>query len=266
MTPVAHEHVLLSSLEAHASSRGDVVFVAGVADGSVRVDGVGGVGDAAAVYDVDVARVEGTLGERDEGVAAVAVLVGPRAAPVALDHGALALAAHRAGFLAHVLRMVELVGEDVFVVGGEEDGGDVARGGGVGAVVAHLAENLEHVEVIAGVLEGDETAALAARAIQAVHVEGDVRVGERRVQLRLEEVAADARGGAREGEEGVEERGLVVGVLVRGRLGRRTVARNRHRDGGGGEVEGTARGGGPRRRASANTKRDHAGFSRTRAA
>ena len=168
--------------------------------------------------------------------------MGPRAAPVALDHGALALAAHRAGFLAHVLGVVALVGEDVRVVGGEEDGGDVARGGGVGAVVAHLAENLEHVEVIAGVLEGDETAALAARAIQAVHVEGDVRVGERRVQLRLEEVAADARGGAREGEEGVEERGLVVEVLVRGRLGRRTVARNRHRDGRRGEDEGTARG------------------------
>ena len=182
------------------------------------------VRDAAAVDDVHVARVEGTLGERDEGVAAVALLVDPRAATVALDHGALVIAAHRAGFLAHVLGVVTLVGEEVFVVDGQEDVGDVARGGDVGAVVAHLAENLEHVEVLAGVLEGDETAALAACAVQAVRVEGDVRVRERRVELRLEEAAADARRGAREGEERVEERGLVVGFLVHGCLGRRTIA------------------------------------------
>ena len=170
----------------------------------------------------------------------MALLVDPRAATVALDHGALVIAAHRAGFLAHVLGVVTLVGEEVFVVGGQEDVGDVARGGDVGAVLAHLAENLEHVEVLAGVLEGDETAALAACAVQAVRVEGDVRVRERRVELRLEEAAADARRGAREGEERVEERGLVVGFLVRGCLGRRTVARNRHRDGGG-AARGTAR-------------------------
>ena len=45
----------------------------------------------------------------------MALLVDPRAATVALDHGALVIAAHRAGF-AHRVLAVALVGEEVFVV------------------------------------------------------------------------------------------------------------------------------------------------------
>ena len=118
------------------------------------------------------------------------------------------------------------------------------------AVVAHLAENLEHVEVLAGVL-GRRTAALAACAVQAVRVEGDVRVRERRIELRLEEAAADARRGAKAKSRGADS----SSGFVHGCLERRTIAEPSSRREGGRNCAGGMSG-----RRACRCESDHAVF------